>query len=138
MKTFIDTNVLVYWVDAGPRADVVERLLGSDAVLSVQVLNEFANVLRKKRDMKLVDIQCLTSGLVDVCEVHELSVRTHQLALSLAERYGFSLFDANIVASAALSGCAVLMSEDMHSGLNVAWSDALGKGTLSIRNPFVA
>ena len=45
MKAFIDTNVLVYWVDASSRADRVEALLAQDAVISVQVLNEFANVL---------------------------------------------------------------------------------------------
>ena len=47
MKAFIDTNVLIYWVDDSARADVVEQLLAQQAVISVQVLNEFANVLRK-------------------------------------------------------------------------------------------
>ena len=60
MKTFIDTNVLVYWVDDSARADAVEQLLAGESVISVQVLNEFANVLRKKRAMPVADIQtCL-------------------------------------------------------------------------------
>ena len=37
MKAFIDTNVLIYWVDDSARADVVEQLLAQEAVISVQV-----------------------------------------------------------------------------------------------------
>ena len=61
MKAFIDTNVLIYWVDDSARADVVEQLLVQQAVISVQVLNEFANVLLKKRAMPLPDIEALCS-----------------------------------------------------------------------------
>ncbi len=136
MKAFIDTNVLVYWVDDSVRADVVERLLAQDCVISVQVLNEFANVLRKKRAMSLADIEVLSSTLISTCEVHDLSVRTHREALALMSRYQLSLYDANIVAAAGLSGCAMLYSEDMQDGLNILFSELAGGSTLSIRNPF--
>lgn len=136
MKTFIDTNVLIYWVDAGDRADRVEALLAQDAVISVQVLNEFANVLRKKRHMPWPDIAALSAMLLSVCEVHNLSARTHQAALALVQRYNLSLYDANIVAAAGLSGCAVLCSEDMQDGLNIVLPEIAGGGTLSINNPF--
>lgn len=138
MKTFIDTNVLVYWVDDSERADLVERLLAQRCVISVQVLNEFANVLRRKRAMPLAEIQLLSETLIDVCDVVDLSVRTHQTALALMERYNFSLYDANIVAAAGLSGCAVLCSEDLQDGLNLAWPEFAGVVTLTIRNPFRA
>ncbi len=138
MKTFIDTNVLIYWVDAGARADTVEQLLAGESVISVQVLNEFANVLRKKRNMPLEDIQLLSHTLINACEVHDLSVLTHQTALALMRRYKLSLYDANIVAAAGLSGCAVLCSEDMQDGLNIKLPDSAGGKTLSIRNPFRA
>jgi predicted nucleic acid-binding protein len=136
VKAFIDTNVLIYWVDGSPRADTVEALLAGDSVISVQVLNEFANVLRKKRAMPLADIQSLSSLLIDTCEVYDLSVRTHQTALALMARYSFSLYDANIVAAAGLSGCAILYSENMQDGLNIQCPDAAGSFTLSIQNPF--
>jgi len=138
VKTFIDTNVLIYWVDAGARADTVERLLAGESVISVQVLNEFANVLRKKRNMPLEDIQLLSDTLINACEVHDLSVLTHQTALALMKRYKLSLYDANILAAAGLSGCAVLCSEDMQDGLNIKLPDMAGGKTLSIRNPFRA
>jgi predicted nucleic acid-binding protein len=136
VKTFIDTNVLIYWVDDSVRADLVEEILAGESVISVQVLNEFANVLRKKRAMPLADIQALSDTLIGVCEVYDLSVRTHQTALALMARYGLSLYDANIVAAAGLSGCAILCSEDMQDGLNIQLPESSGGATLSIRNPF--
>ncbi len=137
MKAFIDTNVLIYWVDDSTRADVVERLLAQQAVISVQVLNEFANVLRKKRAMPLPDVEALCTTLIDTCDVLDLSVRTHQTALALMARYQLSVYDANIVA-AALSDCAVLYTEDMQDGLNLKLPGSAGTNSLVIRNPFRA
>ena len=138
MKAFIDTNVLIYWVDDSARADVVEQLLAQQAVISVQVLNEFANVLRKKRAMPLPDVEALCTTLIDTCDVLDLSVRTHQTALALMARYQLSVYDANIVAAAALSDCAVLYTEDMQDGLNLKLPGSAGTNSLVIRNPFRA
>jgi predicted nucleic acid-binding protein len=138
VKAFIDTNVLIYWVDDSTRADVVEQLLAQQAVISVQVLNEFANVLRKKRAMPLPDVEALCTTLIDTCDVLDLSVRTHQTALALMARYQLSVYDANIVAAAALSDCAVLYTEDMQDGLNLKLPESAGTNSLVIRNPFRA
>ena len=138
MKAFIDTNVLIYWVDDSTRADVVEQLLAQQAVISVQVLNEFANVLRKKRAMPLPDVEALCTTLIDTCDVLDVSVRTHQTALALMARYQLSVYDANIVAAAALSDCAVLYTEDMQDGLNLKLPESAGTNSLLIRNPFRA
>jgi predicted nucleic acid-binding protein len=138
VKAFIDTNVLIYWVDDSTRADVVEQLLAQQAVISVQVLNEFANVLRKKRAMPLPDVEALCTTLIDTCDVLDLSVRTHQTALALMARYQLSVYDANIVAVAALSDCAVLYTEDMQDGLNLKLPESAGTNSLVIRNPFRA
>jgi predicted nucleic acid-binding protein len=138
VKAFIDTNVLIYWVDDSTRADVVEQLLAQQAVISVQVLNEFANVLRKKRAMPLPDVEALCTTLIDTCDVLDVSVRTHQTALALMARYQLSVYDANIVAAAALSDCAVLYTEDMQDGLNLKLPESAGTNSLLIRNPFRA
>jgi len=136
VKAFIDTNVLIYWVDDCTRADVVEQLLAQQAVISVQVLNEFANVLRKKRAMPLPDVEALCTTLIDTCDVLDLSVRTHQTALALMARYQLSVYDANIVAAAALSDCAVLYTEDMQDGLNLKLPGSAGTNSLVIRYLF--
>lgn len=138
MRTFIDTNVLVYWVDDSARADAVEQLLAGESVISVQVLNEFANVLRKKRAMPVADIQTLSNTVISVCEVHDLSVRTHQAALALMTRHNWSLYNANIVAAAGLSGCAILWSEDLQDGFNIKFPESVRAAALTIRNPFRA
>ena len=133
MKSFIDSNVLIYWTDDSTRADVVEQLLVADASISIQVLNEFTNVLFKNRALPLKQIRKWCDTLLDVCEVHELSVKTHSLALQLMSKYKLSFYDANIVSAAGLAGCDVLYSEDMQDGLVVRFPD---KTSLSIRNPF--
>jgi len=138
VKVFIDTNVLIYWVDDSTRADRVEQLLVQQSVISVQVLNEFANVLRRRRAMPLADIQTLCTTLTDTCEVLDLSLRTHQTALALVARYNLSVYDANIVAAAALSDCAMLYSEDMQDGLNIKLPAPTTAHPLVIRNPFLA
>lgn len=50
--SFFDTNVLLYLVagDAA-KADRVERALSRGGVISVQVLNEFTNVARRKMQL---------------------------------------------------------------------------------------
>jgi predicted nucleic acid-binding protein len=57
--------------------------------------------------------------------------RIHETGLKLAERYGFSTYDAMIAASALHAGCDTLWSEDMQHGM------ALAEG-LRIVNPFQA
>lgn len=56
-----------------------------------------------------------------------LTTSIHDLGLQLAERYGFPVYDAMIVAAAITNDCDVLYSEDFQNGLNV--------GELSIVNP---
>jgi len=137
VKSFIDTNVLIYWVDNSSRADVVEHLLTQQAVISVQVLNEFANVLRRMRAMSLPDVEILCATLIDTCDVVDVSVRTHQTALTLMARYNMSVYDANIVAAAVMSNCAILYTEDMQDGLNVKAPASDRANALVIRNPFI-
>lgn len=64
-----------------------------------------------------------------MCAVEELTVQTHNVGRALAERYGFSVYDAMIVASALIAGGTTLWSEDMQDGLLV-------EGQSRIVNPF--
>ncbi len=137
MSVFLDTNVLVHWVDKHPFAERVEELLESDCVISAQVLNEFANVLRGKRKMPWLEIAEISQTLQGICKVCDHTLSTHKLAVYLAERYQFNIFDANIVAAAAGMRCEVVYSEDMPHGLNVKIPTQFGGGSLSIKNPFL-
>ena len=48
MNAFFDTNVLIYAQLSGEKADRARSLLAKGGVISVQVLNEFATVARRK------------------------------------------------------------------------------------------
>ena len=48
MSAFFDTNVLVYAQQTGEKSDRARALLAGGGVVSVQVLNEFVAVARRK------------------------------------------------------------------------------------------
>ena len=131
-SSFVDTNVLLYLLSKDEaKADRVEEILRLDCMLSVQVLNELANVARRKLAMPWSDIHDFIDLLLGLCPVRPLTLETHERGRALAERYQLSLYDAMIVASAQEAGCATLYSEDMHAGLRI-------DRRLTIVNPFRA
>lgn len=128
--SFLDTNVLVYLAQSDPeKAERAEALLGLDPVISVQVLNELANVLRRKADLSWPETRTFLAGVRGLARVVPVTVETHELGLQVAERSRLSIYDALIVAAAQEGGCEVLWSEDMQHGLRL-------ESGLEIRNPF--
>lgn len=126
---FFDTNVILYLLDDGPKAPQAEALIAQGGTISVQVLNEaLVNCLRKAR-MDMAEASEFLHGVRQLCEIRDLSLRTHDVGLALQQRYGFSVYDSMIVAAALIAGCDTLWTEDMHDGLLV-------EGQLRIRNPF--
>jgi predicted nucleic acid-binding protein len=56
-KPFLDTNILVYAFAAGDaRSERAEAILTTGGVVSVQVLNEFTNVMRRKLGREWDDV----------------------------------------------------------------------------------
>ncbi len=128
-KPFIDSNVVLYLLSGdAEKADRAEALLQSGGMISVQVLNEVASVCRRMLKMQWLEVQALLLAVKSACDVFPLTLASHERAIELAKRFQFSLYDANIVASALMSGAEVLLSEDMQSGMLV--------DGLLIRNPF--
>ena len=111
-------------------AERAEETIAGGGIISVQVLNEFASVATRKLGMSWVEIREVLSQVRAVCPVEPITVETHDRGLQIAERYGLSIYDAMIIASALLAGCTTLYSEDMQHGQVVA-------DQLIIRNPFV-
>jgi predicted nucleic acid-binding protein len=130
--SFFDTNVLVYIASADTtKADRAEAIVAAGGAISVQVLNEFTNVARRKMRMSWADTHAFLTILRGLLKVHPLTLEIHETGLALAERYGLSTYDAMIAASARHAGCDTLWSEDMQHGM------VLGEG-LQIINPFRA
>ena len=127
---FFDTNVLLYLLSGDDaKADRAEEVLASGGVISVQVLNEFASVAARKLQMSMAEIREVLTTIRAVCKVVPINEETHDKGLELSERYALSIYDAMIVAAALLSGCKMLLSEDMQDGQVI-------DGSLEIRNPF--
>lgn len=130
--SFVDTNVLLYLASGDvSKAARAEAIIAEDAVISVQVLNEIANVARRKMRMSWQDTRSLLSLLRGLLTVHPITTETHETGLVLAERYNLSIYDAMIAAAALRAGCGTLWSEDMQHGMVI-------DERLRIANPFRA
>lgn len=131
-KSFFDTNVLLYLLSGdAAKADRAEAVLARGGTIGVQVLDEFASVASRKLGLSYAEIREVLESVRAVCAVVPITLETHDLGLQIAERYGFALYDAPIVAAALLAGCATLYSEDLQDGQTI-------DGRLVVRNPFAA
>jgi predicted nucleic acid-binding protein len=116
-EPFFDTNVLLYLLSAdAAKADQAESLMADGGIISVQVLNEFASVALRKLDMPVAELREILEPVRSVCQVEPVTEDTHDRALSLVERYGFSFYDALLIAAALHAGCSRLYSEDLQHG----------------------
>ena len=127
---FADTNVLLYLISRdAAKARRAEKLLSARIAISVQVLNDFASVARRKHSLEWTELVEILAGIRHFAELQPLTLDTHLHGLALAERYGFSLYDAMIAAAALQAGCDTLLSEDFQAGQVI-------DGRLKIVNPF--
>lgn len=129
-RAFFDTNILLYLLSSDTvKADTAERVMINGGIISVQVLNEFTSVARRKMDMSFSEIRSVLSPIQQICRVATVTLDTHTDALWIADRYGYNVWDALIVASAVEAGCAILYTEDLQHGQVV-------EERLQIINPF--
>ena len=116
-EPFFDTNVLLYLLSAdAAKADRAESLLADGGTISAQVLNEFASVALRKLEMTVAELREILEPVRSVCQVEPVTEDTHDRALALVERYGFSFYDALLIAAALRAGCTRLYSEDLQHG----------------------
>ena len=136
-EVFIDTNVLVYQVDArDPQKQAIaerivrQALLTGDGCISFQVVQEWLNTVTRKAAIPLGLPQAqafLDTVLAPLCAVSS-SVGLYRRSLDLQQRWQFSFYDSLIVAAALESGCTRLLSEDLQHGQRIE--------SLVIENPF--
>jgi len=126
---FADTNVVLYLLDDGAKAERAEEILGQGPRVSVQVLNEALVNCRRKAGLSWEDTGAFLESIKSLCPVEDLTVQTHQVGRALAEKYQLSVYDALIVSAALIAGCTTLWTEDMHDGLLI-------EDQLRVVNPF--
>jgi predicted nucleic acid-binding protein len=128
-RPFIDTNIIIYLASGDIRkADRSEEILAAGGVLSVQVLNEYVSVARRKLALSWEETREVIAAVKSACEIVPLSVQAQATAMRLSEMSQISIYDASIVAAALEAGCDTLWSEDMQHGQKFE--------TLSIVNPY--
>jgi len=128
-RQFLDTNVILYVLsEDATRAERAERLLAERCVVSVQVLNELANVMLRKLKLDWTAVDEILAMVRGLCEVVPLTVDVHRAGLQIAARHGYSVYDSMIIAAAVDAGCEVVWSEDMQAGQQI--------GPVTLRNPF--
>jgi predicted nucleic acid-binding protein len=130
-KDFLDTNVLIYALAQNdPRSAQAEALLAMGGTISVQVLNEFASVARRKIRMSWSEVTEALNAIRVLCpSPAPIGIETHESALGIAKKYGYEIYDALMAASALEAGCATLYSEDLQHRQVL-------EGRLTVRNPF--
>jgi len=134
---FLDTNVFLYLFDDADERKraiaervVADALTNGHAVVSYQVVQEALNVMTRKLGASTDDARRFLEAVLDPLWQIGPSPDLYGAALDVRGRYGFSFFDALIVASALAAGCRRLLSEDLQHGQRI--------GDLTIIDPFRA
>ena len=136
---FLDTNIFVYaFLASEPlkrskAVELIEACLGSGrGSVSYQVVQEFANVARKKFASSLSASDCkafIDAAMQPLNRVASSTGLVHS-ALDLQDELRYSFYDCLMVAAALQSDADTLYTEDLQH-----WQ--LVRGTLRIVNPFL-
>jgi predicted nucleic acid-binding protein len=134
-RTFLDTNLLLYCDDASNPGKqtaalqlVLEHLRQRTGVVSLQILQEyFVNATRKLG----LDSDFTRQKVEVYSRFHVVEPTTSDVlaAIDLHRLYRLSFWDCMILHCAKLSGCAVLLTEDMQHSQTV--------NGVRIVNPFI-
>lgn len=130
-----DTNILIYSVSSDDTSDRHSKSLDLIAaaapiggVVSLQVVGEFLNVCRRKKIVAPQYALKRAAEFLDAFDCPETHPTDLLAAFGLAEQRSLQYFDALIVSVAKRAGATILLSEDMHDGLEIEG--------LKIVNPF--
>ncbi len=134
MRVVLDTNVLAYaeGVNGAARKvdalGLIQRLPAGAALLPVQALGELFQLLVRKANRAPAQARAAILGWRDAFPLIETSETVIVGAAELAASHRFSFWDGVILASAAESGCRLLLSEDLQEGFT--WNG------VTVTNPF--
>lgn len=129
---FIDTNVVIYSFSQDEhKQSKALAILAKHLVMSVQVLSETANIMKRKLGFDITSIRTVINRLSQECSLlHPINFNTLNHAFDIPERHGFSHYDSLIIAAALQTGCTTLYSEDMQHGQII-------EDRMIILNPFL-
>lgn len=137
MRSFLDTNVLVYAfdTDAGEKQTRAQRLMEVEAaegrlVLSTQVLQEFYVAVTRKlaRPLSAGEAEAAVREFA-LLPVIQVDVEMVVASIARSRSAGFSLWDSLIVEAALAGGATRLYTEDLQHGQRIS--------EMEIVNPFM-
>jgi len=119
---FVDTNVLIYFVDGRDKAKqsiaraVLANAIGNrQYVISAQVVNEFANVALKKLGMTEDEVRQYVEAFQHIHIVFQHGGWTVR-ALEIRKQYELQFYDSLLLAAAESVGCDEILTEDLNDG----------------------
>ena len=128
--SFLDSNIVLYLASEDLlKADRAQELVAEGGTISVQVLNEIANISRRKMGLSWAETRNFLLMIRGLLKVEPITIEIHDVGVSLAERYQLSVYDSMIVSAALSAECDTLLSEDLQDGLLI-------NGRLRVLNPF--
>lgn len=128
--SFLDSNIVLYLASEDLlKADRAQELVAEGGTISVQVLNEIANISRRKMGLSWAETRNFLLMIRGLLKVEPITIEIQDVGISLAERYQLSVYDSMIVSAALSAECDTLLSEDLQNGLLI-------NGRLRVLNPF--
>jgi predicted nucleic acid-binding protein len=131
-----DTNVLIYASERNEpmgrnikAIDLLTKVAPLRAVIPLQVVGEYINACRRKKITSLPDASIRASFWMELYNTPSSQPDDYIEAARFSAEFGLQYFDALIIAVATRAGATMLLSEDMHDGLEV--------DGLRVVNPFV-
>lgn len=117
-RVFFDSNILIYAysLDDLFKRQCVKQLADSHDVIiiSTQTINEFVNVMFKKKKMSYQQIILVLNEMRSNFVIETIDKDIIEKAIDIAMRHSYSYFDSLMIASALANGCSILYTEDMH------------------------
>jgi predicted nucleic acid-binding protein len=110
---------------------IVTALETQSGVISWQVIQEFINVATKKNTQKM-NLSDLTDYLNQI--LHPLlkvypNIEIYNKAIEIISKTNYTYYDCLIIASAIISNCTIIFSEDLQHKQKIE--------TVTILNPFI-
>lgn len=127
----LDTNIAIYaFTDRGNKAGLALQVLRRVNFVSVQLLNEFANVTNRKYGFGWSEVIAKIADIrLAVPRVLAIDAAANTEAIRIATRYRLSFYDSLMLANALSGGARAFYSEDMQHDLVI-------DDTLRIVDPF--
>ncbi|HZZ62529.1 MAG TPA: PIN domain-containing protein [Roseiarcus sp.] len=106
MKPFLDTNIFIYAQEESARGDRARAIVADGGIVSVQILNELASVLRRKLKRSWSEVAAVIDDVrTALDEPLPLTLPLHLSALEFARDHNVAFYDALILAAAIEAGC---------------------------------